>query len=318
MVVYRSSSSLTGAIQKKFKSPVVAIGNFDGVHLGHQLILRKAVQRAKKIKTSSMVYTFYPPPAQVLRPHILVPQISTLKERLKKFEEFGIDIVVIEKFSRKFSRKSAVIFFDQIIRKNLNTKILYVGYNFCFGRNREGNVDFLKKKCAEHKIEFHKIKPYKKENEIISSTKIRTEILEGNVKKAALFLGRPYTLTGKVIRGKRRGFKLGIPTANIKTDAELIPKEGVYITQTELNRRLYPSVTSIGRAVTFSENAPFAIETHILDFKQSLYGKSLVIHFLDRIRDIQKFNSIDELVAKMRQDIQIAKKRFKNAPEFRG
>lgn len=295
-------------IAKKFKSPVVAIGNFDGVHLGHQLILKKAVQRAKKMGASSVVYTFYPPPAQILRPHLPIPQILTLKERLQKIKATGIDVVIVERFTRRFSKKSAEAFFDEIIRKKLNTKVLYVGYNFCFGRNREGDVRFLKKKCAEHKIEFHEIKPLKKENEIISSTKIRTEILEGNVKKAALFLGRPHALTGRVTHGERRGVKIGIPTANLKTIAELVPKEGVYVTQTELNHRLYPSVTSIGRAVTFSEHAPFAIETHILDFKQSLYRQFLTIHFLDRIRDIQKFNSISKLVEKMREDIEKAKK----------
>ncbi len=310
MKIYRSSF----AIKKKFQSPVVAIGNFDGVHLGHQEILRKVIQKAKKIKGTSVIYTLFPPPACVLRPNIHVPQILTLKDRLKKIEESGINIVIIEKFSLRFSRKTAQEFFDEIILKNLKTKILYVGYNFFFGKDRQGDVAFLKKQTKKNKIEFHMVSPFRKENEIISSTKIRTLILGGEVKKAALFLGRPYSLKGTVVHGEGRGLKLGIPTANIKTDAELIPMEGVYVTQTELNNQLYPSVTSIGCAVTFSKNAPFSIETHILDFisGRPLYGKPLTIHFLDRIRDIQKFDSAKALISNIQQDIQIAKKIFKN------
>lgn len=304
MNIYRSSF----AIKKKLLSPVVAIGNFDGVHLGHQEIFKQVVKKAKKTNGASVIYTLHPPPAHVLRPNTNVPQILTLKDRLKKIEESGIDIVIIEKFSRRFSRKSAQEFFDEIILGNLKTKILYVGYNFLFGKDRQGDVAFLERQCKKNKIEFHIVKPYRKKNEIISSTKIRALILDGNVKKASLFLGHPYSLKGTVVRGEGRGIKLGVPTANIRTNAELIPGEGIYVSKTGLGNRSFPSVTSIGRAVTFSEDAPFSIETHILDFKQSLYEKTLTIHFLDRIRNIKKFNSIEELISKMRQDIQIAKK----------
>ena len=305
MKVYPSSSRI-----KKLRSPVVAIGNFDGVHLGHKKIFKEVIYKAKKIKGISVVYTLYPPPSRVLHPKTAAPQMNTLKERLALIQNQGIDVTVVEKFDQAFSQKTAEQFFQEIIVQNLKTKILYVGYNFFFGKGRQGNTDLLKKLCKAAHIELHIASPFKIKGQVVSSSKIRALIQEGNVKKASELLGRPTFLQGKVIRGKGRGKTLGVPTANLQTHSELIPKEGVYATLAQVRNALYPSVTNIGHAPTFSLKTPFTIETHILDFHQNIYGKSLLIHFLHWLRPTQKFSSALDLKKQIKKDIVLAKKHF--------
>ena len=305
MKIYTASSPI-----QTLKSPVVAIGNFDGVHLGHKKIFKEVIQKAKKMRGTSVVYTLYPPPSRVLHPKTAAPQMNTLEERLTLIQNQGMDVTVIEKFDRAFSQKTAEQFFQEIVVQNLKTKILYVGYNFFFGKGRQGNTEVLKKFCKEAHIELHIASPFKIKGELVSSSKIRSCIQEGKLKKASEFLGRPYFLQGKVIRGTGRGKNLGIPTANIQTQAELIPKEGVYVTLTQVQDVLYPSVTNIGHAPTFSPRTPFTIETHILDFHQNIYGKSLLIHFLHWLRPTQKFSSAQALLKQIKADITQAKNYF--------
>ncbi|MBI3019541.1 MAG: bifunctional riboflavin kinase/FAD synthetase [Deltaproteobacteria bacterium] len=306
MKIYSSSSRV-----KNHHSPVVAIGNFDGVHLGHKKIFKEVIHKAKKIRGTSVVYTLYPPPSRVLHPKTAAPQMNTLEERLTLIQNQGIDITVVEKFDRTFSQKTAEQFFQEIVVQNLKTKILYVGYNFFFGKGREGNTEILKKFCKEAPIELHIAKPFKIKGEVVSSSKIRSFIQKGNVQKATGFLGRPYFLQGKVTRGVGRGKRLGIPTANLQTKAELIPKEGVYVTLAQYQNTLYPSVTNIGHAPTFAEKTPFTIEIHILDFHKDLYGKSLFIHFLKWLRPTQKFSSPEALLKQIKKDIERSKMYFR-------
>ncbi|MBI3016406.1 MAG: bifunctional riboflavin kinase/FAD synthetase [Deltaproteobacteria bacterium] len=309
MKIYSSSFHI-----KKRPSPVVAIGNFDGVHLGHKKIFKEVIHKAKKIKGTSVVYTLYPPPSRVLHPKTAAPQMNTLKERLALIQNQGIDVTVVEKFNRKFSQKTAARFFQEIIVQNLNAKILYVGYNFFFGKGRQGNTALLKKLCKAAHIELHIAHPFKIKGQVVSSSKIRALIQEGAVKKASQFLGRPTFLQGKVIQGKGRGKTLGIPTANIQTQSELIPKEGVYVTLAQYKGTLYPSVTNIGHAPTFAKKTPFTIETHILDFHQNIYGKSLILHFLHWLRPTQKFSGGHALKHQIAKDIALAKKYFQKRP----
>lgn len=273
----------------------VAIGNFDGVHKGHQEILKKGID---------IVYTFYPHPSRILHPENVTPQITSLEERLRLIKKLGISTVIVQKFTQKFSQKSAKQFFNDIIIKKLRTKTLYVGYNFFFGKNRGGNTSLLKQWCKESNIKLNIIKPFKIKNEIINSTAIRKLIQEGHVKKAALFLGRPYFMQGVVTHGKKR--RLGIPTTRLKTMAELLPKAGVYATWTEYKNTRYPSVTNVGHAPTFLDHS-FSIETHILNFDREIYGESLTLHFIDRLRDIQKFDSPQALKNQIQEDIQKTK-----------
>ncbi|HBQ20720.1 MAG: riboflavin biosynthesis protein RibF [Deltaproteobacteria bacterium GWA2_38_16] len=307
MIVYRTSKDFPKTLPK----PIVAIGNFDGVHLGHKEIFSDVVKKASMIQGTSVVYTLYPHPSCIIHPETCEPQINSIEERLTLIENQGIDITVVENFNREFSEKTAQDFFKEIILTHLKTKILYVGYNFFFGKGRSGNTELLKKWCDKENIELHITSPFKIEEEVVSSSKIRMFIKEGEVKKAQEFLGRHYFIQGVTVKGEGRGKKLGIPTANIETHAELIPKIGVYITLTEYKNILYPSVTNVGHAPTFLEKSPFSIETHMMDFHHTLYGESLIIHFVDWIRPIKKFDSPKHLVAQIKCDIETAQKHFK-------
>ncbi len=296
---------------KIYKNPIVAIGNFDGVHLGHQSILKKILAQKKRHKGTAVVYTFHPHPSHVLNPFHAVPQINSIEERLTLLKNLGMNIVIVEKFNKKFSQKSAYDFFYENIYSRIKPKALFVGYNFNFGKDREGNIELLKKLCINGKLKLHIAPPFKIKNEIVSSSKIRKLILEGNVKRASQFLGRPHFISGHVVPGEGRGQNIGIPTANLKTTSSLIPKEGIYITMVELNGKLYPGATSVGNAPTFSEFTPFTIETHILDFNRRIYGKKLMLHFIDRLRDVQKFPSVDDLVIQIHRDIEQVRKYLK-------
>lgn len=303
MIIYRSSKE----IKKPIRRPVVAIGNFDGVHVGHKEIFKEIIQKAKDIGGTSVIYTFHPHPSCVIRPEMCQPQINSIDERLTLIENQGIDVTVVENFNRDFSQQSATEFFQNIILKKLKPKILYVGYNFYFGRGREGTTATLKKLCQKHSIELNVMPAFKLKGEVISSSKIREALRSGNVKKAAQFLGRYYFLQGITIKGVGRGKTLGIPTANIQTPAEITPKMGVYSTWVEYKGKLYASVTNVGHAPTFSEKKPHSIEAHIFDFKKNLYGESFILHFVDRIRAIKKFSSSQELVKQIKADIKTAR-----------
>lgn len=307
MITYYASKNIT----QTFPRPVVAIGNFDGVHIGHKEILNQVRKRRNSLNGTSIVYTFYPHPSRIIHPETFEPQINSIEERLTLIENHRIDVTVVEDFNREFSEKKAELFFHEIILKKLNTHALYVGHNFFFGKSREGNPEILKKWCLNHNIEFHIIRPQKINNEVVSSSKIRALIQEGRVKKASRFLGRHYFIQGVTIKGEGRGKKIGIPTANIETHAELIPKIGVYVTFTEYKNTLYPSVTNVGHAPTFNEKSPFSIETHVLNFHHPLYGESLIIHFIDWIRSIKKFKSVEALVAQIKKDIDLARRYLK-------
>ena len=303
MIVFDSSSK----IKRRFKKSVVVVGNFDGLHLGHQALISKAKKRAERIGGTSIVYTFHPHPSRIVHPGSYQPQINTPGERLKLIQKLGVDVAVVELFNRAFSQKSAQAFFDDILVKNLKTKILFVGYNFFFGKDRQGDTETLKKLCQKKGIELYIARPFKIQKEVVSSSKIRASIGAGNVKKASAFLGRPFFLEGITIKGVGRGKMLGFPTANIKTKSELIPKAGVYLTLAEHQSRRLPSVTNIGHAPTFSQQTPFSIETHLIDFKKELYGEPLILHFIDRLRDTKKFPSPEALVKQIKKDIQKAK-----------
>lgn len=274
----------------------VAIGNFDGVHLGHQEILKKEID---------LVYTFYPHPSRILYPLIFIPQINSLEERLALIKKLGIHTIVVQKFTKSFSQKLAQQFFYEIIVKKLKTHALYVGHNFFFGKNRKGNILLLKKLCSKNNIKLHVVKPFKINNEVVSSSSIRKFIHEGNVKKSASFLGRFYSVQGIVVPGKKRG--LGMPTANLKTDSELIPKAGVYATWTEFNNKRYPSITNIGTSPTFSDDS-FSIETYIFNFNKNIYDEKIILYFVDRIRDTKKFASAEKLRLQIKKDILKTKK----------
>jgi riboflavin kinase/FMN adenylyltransferase len=284
------------------------IGIFDGVHLGHRSIIDQVKQQAIQNGLSSCVITFNPHPQEIIT-GIKLPFITPFEERVILFERENLDLTVCFSFTESFSKVSAQDFISDTLVNILNLKKIFVGPDFVFGRNRKGNPELLKKVGNELGFETTIVKPITNGGNIISSTAIRKLILEGEVRKAGEYLGRNFSLEGRVTKGEKRGRILGFPTANLNTEWDLLPKPGVYITLCKLENRVYKSITNIGFRPTFGKNS-LLVESHILDFKDEVYGKRLRIEFLDRLRDEKKFGGVDELKKAISNDVKTANRYF--------
>ena len=293
-------------IPQEFKDAYVTIGNFDGVHLGHIPILKKIIEEAHGENRKALVITFDPHPKKVLHPDIKpFYLITTLEEKIQLLEEVGIDGVILLPFSLEFSKISAEAFVNQILWYTLHIRKIFVGHDYSFGKNKVGNVTFLANKGKKFGFGVEVFSAVKFGDETISSTRLRYAILNGNVKMAMRLLGRPYIISGTVIPGKSRGTALGIPTANINPEKELIPAEGVYAVIVQLENNRYKGVLNIGFNPTFSDNER-SIEVYILDFSENIYGKSVKVFFIDRIRDEVKFDTPEQLVGQIKNDVEQA------------
>lgn len=290
------------------RSICATIGIFDGVHLGHRSIIEKVKKQAHQNGWSSCVITFNPHPQQVITGTKL-PFITPFKQRISLFEEQDIDIAVCFNFTESFSKISAEDFIGETLVNTLNLKKIFVGPDFVFGRGRKGNSEILKKMGNELGFETTIVTPITNGNDIISSTAIRNLILEGNISKANEYLGRNFCLEGTITEGEKRGRILGFPTANLKTDWDLLPKPGVYITLCTLEGKVHKSVTNIGFRPTFGKNS-LLIESHIFNFNSDVYGKELRIEFLKRLRDEKKFGGVDELKQAIANDVETANQYF--------
>jgi len=293
-------------IPQEFKDAYVTIGNFDGVHLGHIPILKKIIEEAHGENRKALVITFDPHPKKVLHPDIKpFYLITTLEEKIQLLEDVGIDGVILIPFSLEFSKISAEAFVNQILWYTLRIRKIFVGHDYSFGKNKVGNATFLANKGKKFGFEVEVFSAVKFGDETISSTRLRYAILNGNVKMAMRLLGRPYDVSGTVIPGKHRGTALGIPTANINPEKELIPTEGVYAVIVQLADNRYKGVLNIGLNPTFSDNER-SIEVYILDFSENIYGKRVKVFFIDRIRDEVKFDTPEQLVGQIKKDIEQA------------
>ncbi|MDD5724155.1 MAG: bifunctional riboflavin kinase/FAD synthetase [Syntrophales bacterium] len=290
---------LTGAI--------VTIGNFDGVHRGHREIFRKIVREAEEIHKKSVVVTFDPHPQKVIHPErrpffLLTP----LNEKLDLISSCGVDAVLLITFSTEFAEVTAGEFVENILWKKLRLSKLFVGYDYVFGKGKGGNADFLRASGRRLGFQVEEIDVVKTEGMIASSTNIRLSILAGNVMLASEMLGRPYSVSGIVVKGYRRGTDIGYPTANIKS-AKVIPATGVYAIIAELEGVRHQGVINIGNNPTFG-NEEISAEVHLLDFEGDIYGKDITILFIDRLRDERKFKDPAELVRQIKKDIEKARK----------
>jgi len=238
-----------------------------------------------------------------------MPLIVPLKERFRLLEKEGVDIAVCFNFTKAFSKISAKDFVKNYLVEKLNIKTIFVGPDLFFGRNREGNIDLLKSMEKSFDFETRTGRPVYFGDELISSTAIREFIEDGNVKKAANFLGDCFSVEGNVKEGERRGRELGFPTANLNTEWELLPKNGVYITWAEMSEKKFQSITNVGTRPTFGKNQ-LLVETHIIDFKGDIYGKTIRVSFIDRLRDEKRFANIESLVSQISTDVENAKKVF--------
>lgn len=290
----------------RINNPVVTIGNFDGVHRGHQALIANVINEKNKINGTACVITFYPHPLTVINPYIKIEQITPINDKLSILEEFGIDITILVKFDDNFSNISAEDFVKKIIWGKLAAKVVIVGYDFSFGRNKEGDREFFKRMGKDLGFEVKVIEPVIENDIIISSTKIRSFLKEGKIKEAENFLGRPYILKGMVTKGKKIGRLLGFPTANLLIIDFLIPRHGVYAAYAYLDEQKYKAVLNIGPAITFNiEQVSF--EVHLLDFSGDIYGKEMVIEFVERIRGVEKFKDVEMLKEQIKRDVEKAR-----------
>lgn len=281
---------------------VVTLGNFDGVHLGHREIFRQVVGRARQHGGTATVVTFEPHPLRLLAPAKAPPRINTPEEKIRLIRASCIDLLVILPFTPELAALPATDFVDRILVDRLGVRELVVGYDYAFGRNREGNAAFLARAAERHGFSLQVLAPLSAGTEVYSSTRIRQTIQAGRVSDVVGVLGRHFTLDGRVVSGAGRGRKLGFPTANLATAKELLPLAGVYAVRVRLGRRMYDAVANLGRRPTFAGEEP-TLEIHLLDFAGDLYGARLRLYFVERLRDERRFASAPELQSAIRDDI---------------
>ena len=285
---------------------VVTIGNFDGVHLGHREIFRRVVALARESKGTSVVFTFVPHPLKVLSPERAPRLINTYAEKERLIEASCIDVLISQPFTVETSSISASRFVEEILVGRIGVRHLIVGYDYAFGRGREGNVDFLRDKGKEYGFAVHVLSPVAHEGEIYSSTRIRQLLAAGDVVGVVPLLGRHFTLEGTVIHGANRGSGLGFPTANLDTDKELLPRPGVYAVKVKRGESVLDGVVNIGYNPTFCAER-LSLEVHILDFAGDVYGETLRLYFVGRLRDEKRFPSPQALVEAIGEDVRQAR-----------
>ncbi len=300
-------------INTPFKNAVVTIGNFDGVHKGHQSLFGQVIEKARQMKGTSIAITFDPHPLKALG--ISVPPLITRRDqKIELIEQCGLDILLCIHFDADFSAITAHDFIEEILVNKIGMKAIIIGADYLFGKDRQGNIELLKKEQARLGFETI-VSPWINNTgsdlERISSTRIREIVMEGKVDQAIKYLGRHYQIRGKVIKGRERGgSKLGFPTANIKLHDELCPRHGVYAVNVETTRGRFWGVANIGFSPTFDDHI-FTIEVHILDFNHDIYGTRIRVNMVKKLRDEKKFSSIQELSEQIKKDIKIAKEILK-------
>jgi riboflavin kinase/FMN adenylyltransferase len=284
----------------------VAIGNFDGVHLGHRRIVDRLLQRAHDVGGPAIIFTFDPHPVRLLRPHESPPPLTWTERKAQLLKELGVDWIVAYPTDQQLLSLTAQQFFDRIVVETLAAKAMVEGPNFYFGHNREGTIDVLNRLTATAGLTLDIIEPLTLDGQIVSSSLIRQLIAKGDVAAAARLLTHPYRIRGMVTHGAGRGAHLGFPTANLEAIDTLLPAQGVYACRAWLGGQGFASATNIGPNPTFGEHA-HKVEVHLLDREIDLYGQPLEVEFLAKLRDVQSFASKDELVAQLGRDIHQAR-----------
>ncbi|CAM1361622.1 bifunctional riboflavin kinase/FAD synthetase [Tenacibaculum xiamenense] len=288
----------------------VTIGTFDGVHIGHQKIIKKLIEDAKLNNKKSVVLTFFPHPRMVLQQDVSIQLINTIKERTQQLENLGLDYLIIHPFDREFSRLTALDFVRDVLVNKLNIDKLIIGYDHHFGKNREGNIEQLTEYSYLYDFHVEEIPAQDIDHVSVSSTKIRKALLNGQLKTANKYLGYNFSLTGTVVTGEQLGGKIGFPTANIHIEEEykLIPKTGAYVVKSNIDNQSVFGMMNIGVRPTVSGDNR-TIEVHFFDFNKDIYSQQITIELLYFLREEQKFNSINELKEQLEKD-------ERNAGEF--
>lgn len=293
------------ALLRPLSGPAVAIGNFDGVHRGHQELLGRAVAAARRLGGDAVCFTFEPHPARVLAPQ-LAPQLITSRDRkLELVEAAGIDVAVLEPFTRELASLSPDAFLRDIMVEVLGARHIVVGYDFTYGRKRSGSTEMLRAFGDQHGFTTEVVAAVEVDGIVASSTKVRNFISAGNMAGARLLLGRDFDVDGTVVRGDARGRQIGFPTANLRTAAELLPPSGVYAVRARLLDEAggwLPGVANLGTRPTFEAGPSLTLEVHLFDFERDIYDRPLRVAFADKLRNERRFSGVDELVAQIRAD----------------
>ncbi|WP_186430182.1 bifunctional riboflavin kinase/FAD synthetase [Clostridium sp. BSD9I1] len=286
----------------------IALGSFDGLHLGHRALVQKAIEVAKKNKGKSMIYTFKNHPLSIINKEIMPKLLMDNDMKIRVLDHIGVDYLSLINFSREFMEISPEDFISNIV-ENYNAKGIIVGFNYRFGYKNLGDITLLKKLSVKYNFKLYVINPIKQNNELISSSRIRNIISEqGDIKKANSMLYVPFSIEGKVVRGRQIGREIGFPTINLDYNKDYaIPKGGVYSTIVKYKDKFYKGVTNIGYNPTV-ENQKLSIETHILDFNNNIYDETIRVYFTGRIRDEKKFDSLEELACRIEKDKEYVEK----------
>lgn len=305
MRVFRGLAELTGPLP----APVLTIGNFDGVHLGHQRLFQTVAARAREIGGTAAALTFEPHPAKILRPERAAPLLTTLEQKLALLEAAGLDAVVVVPFTIELSQLTPREFIQNIVVGRLGARRVCVGGNFRFGHRQAGDVAALEELGRELGFEVEVIPPVVVRGETASSSLIRRLVAEGKVSQAARLLGRPYVLAGALVRGEGRGRTLGFPTLNLAPEQECLPARGVYVTETLLDARAHPSATNVGIRPTF-DGSRLVVESHLFDFHETVERGRLEVRFHERLRPEKKFAGPEALRAQIARDVEKARRFF--------
>jgi riboflavin kinase/FMN adenylyltransferase len=303
-------------ISGNIENPVVTVGFFDGVHRGHQLLLNQLKCRAAEISGQSVVVTLWPHPRMVLgKANADFRFLTSLDEKLCLLEKSGIDHAIVLTFNQQFASLSAGEFISQVLVNTIGARYLIMGYDNYFGHDRQGNFDVIRNLASPFNLEVEKFKEYASADGKVSSSAIRHALAAGNTEKAASLLGRCYFLQGKVVLGKQIGRTIGFPTANVELfePLKLVPREGVFATMVHVGDRFYPSMLNIGYRPTLAEEKPIrTIEAHLFDFDGDLYNQTIMVNFVARLRDEQKFNGLEALKAQLKLDMDNARNILSN------
>ena len=288
----------------KYENTILTLGIFDGVHLGHKKIFEKLKKKAALTNCRNLVITFSPHPRNVISGKREIMLLTTTEEKIKLFEEFGIENLLILNFTKEFSQQSSEMFFKDYIIEKIGIKEIIVGYDHHFGKGRSGDVNTLRKMGIEFGFDVTTVEPFKINDEAVNSTKIRKALSEGNIKTANAFLGRGYSFSGIVIEGDRRGRELGFPTANISIDNEekLLPSLGIYAVELMFDNEKYQGLLSVGIRPTFYNSGKIIPEVYLYDFNRDIYNKTITVKIIDWIRAEEKFPSAEALVEQMQKD----------------
>jgi len=292
---------------------VATIGNYDGVHLGHQAIVRSVVEAARRVERASVLITFEPHPLTIVAAERRPRLIQTRRQKLERLEAMGLDVVLILRFDAELASLSGEEFFSQVVCGPIGFEAIHVGSNFRFGKGRGGDVELLRALGIRHGFAVVAVSPVSIERGVVSSSAVRKAVEDGDVGLAMEMLGRPFALVGEVVEGEGRGRTLEFPTANLDTDNELLPRRGVYVTETVALATRQASVTNVGIRPTYGGGA-MTVESHLLDYDGDLYGESIEVRFLARLRNERKFSGPQELADQIARDRAAAAAYFENLP----